>query len=54
MINVLLILPNFAGSTVRFIVECKLFKTIFKTLRSDVEFYERKPSSMGFEGGWPW
>ena len=54
MINVLLILPNFAGSTVSFIVECKLFKTIFKTLRSDVEIYERKPSSMGFEGGWPW
>ena len=46
MTNVLLNLSNFADSTVNFIVGCKLFKTFFKTLRSNVECHARKPSSI--------
>ena len=44
--NGLLKLPNFASCTVNFIFWCKLFKTFFKTLRSNVELHGRKPSSI--------
>ena len=37
MVNILLKLSSFAGSTVNAIVGCELLKTIFKTLRSNVK-----------------
>ena len=47
MTNVLIKLSKFAGYNVNLIVGwCKLFKTFFKTLRSNAEWNGRQPSSI--------
>ena len=47
MTNVLLKLSKFAASIVNVLVGwCKLFKAFFRTLRSNIEWNWRKPSSI--------